>query len=132
MAIIVPYRLYKDVDLAFRTNPQTGDVNRKLDINAVKQSLKTLIFTKFGERLFQPTVGSPVHGLLFEPIDPITSEALKSAIENTIQNFEPRVRLDGLEVVPMYDENAYEITIFFTVVGIPIPVSFSTILKRLR
>lgn len=132
MAIIKPYRLYKDIDLAFTANPQTKDINKKLDINAVKQSLKTLLFTQFGERLFQPDIGSPLHGLLFEPVDPITTEAIRDAIENTIQNNEPRVKISKIDVVPKYDQNAYEVTLFYTVVGIPLPVSFSTILQRLR
>src|SRR3972149_9771081 len=127
-----PFRLYKDLDLSFTLHPDTHDVAKKVDINAVKQSLKTLIFTQFGERPFQPDFGSPVWGLLFEPIDPITTEVLKRAIEQVIQNHEPRVILNALDVIPQDDENAYEITLNFTVIGIPIPVTFSLILQRLR
>jgi phage baseplate assembly protein W len=127
-----PYRLYKDIDLAFTKNPLTWDVNKKIDVNAVKQSLKTLIFTRYNERLFQPDLGSPVYKLLFEPIDPITTESIRKSIESLIQNHEPRVIMNQLDVVPAEDENSYEITLFFTVVGIPLPVSFSTILQRLR
>jgi phage baseplate assembly protein W len=132
MAIIRPFRLYKDIDLTFSRNPGTGDVGKKLDINAVKQSLKNLLYTQYNERPFNPNLGSPLYRLLFQPADPITTEAIKQAIELLIQNFEPRVVLDYLDVVPKYDDNSYEITIFFTVVGIPVPVSFSTILQRLR
>jgi len=132
MALNTPYRLYKDIDLTFTKNPLTWDVNKKVDVNAVKQSLKTLIFTRYNERLFQPELGSPIYRLLFEPVDPITTEAIRRSIENLIQNHEPRVILNQLDVTPREDENSYEISIFFTVVGIPLPVSFSTILQRLR
>lgn len=132
MAIIRPYRLYKDIDLTFSRNPGTGDVGKKLDINAVKQSLKNLLYTQYNERPFNPNLGSPLYRLLFQPADPITTEAIKQAIELLIQNFEPRVRLEKTDVVPRYNDNAYEITLYFTVVGIPVPVSFSTILQRLR
>lgn len=132
MALNTPYRLYKDIDLTFTKNPLTWDVNKKVDVNAVKQSLKTLIFTRYNERLFQPELGSPIYRLLFEPVDPITTEAIRRSIENLIQNHEPRVILNQLDVIPREDENSYEISIFFTVVGIPLPVSFSTILQRLR
>lgn len=132
MSIIRPYRLYKDIDLAFTPHPQTGDVVKKLDVNAVKQSLKNLLFTQYNERLFQPKIGSPLHGLLFEPMDPITVEGMKQTIEILIQNYEPRIILEQIDIVPNYDENTYELSIFFTVVGIPLPISFSTILQRLR
>ena len=132
MALNTPYRLYNDIDLTFTKNPLTWDVNKKVDVNAVKQSLKTLIFTRYNERLFQPELGSPIYRLLFEPVDPITTEAIRRSIENLIQNHEPRVILNQLDVIPREDENSYEISIFFTVVGIPLPVSFSTILQRLR
>lgn len=132
MSIIRPYRLYKDIDLAFLSHPETGDVTKKLDVNAVKQSLKTLLFTQYGERLFQPKIGSPLYGLLFEPMDPITVEGIKQSIEILIQNYEPRIILEQIDVIPNYDENNYDLSIFFTVVGIPLPISFSTILQRLR
>ena len=132
MALNTPYRIYRDIDLAFTLNPLTHDISKKLDVNAVKQSLRTLIFTQYYERPFQPDLGSPIYELLFEPIDPITTEAIRMSIENLIQNHEPRVILNQLDVVPSADENEYQISIFFTVVGIPLPVTFTTVLQRLR
>ena len=132
MSLNTPYRLYKDIDLSFTANALTKDINKKLDVNAVKQSLISLIFTMFNERPFQPDLGSPIYKLLFEPVDTITTEAIKRAIENLIQNHEPRVILNRLDVVPSEDEHEYLITIFFTVVGIPLPVTFTTVLHRLR
>lgn len=132
MSIIRPVRIYKDIDLSLKANPGSGDIAKKLDINAVKQSLKNLLYTQYGERPFQPRLGSPLYKLLFEPADPITTEAIRQAVEFLIQNYEPRVILEKIDVFPRYDDNSYEITIYFTVVGIPLPVSFSTILQRLR
>jgi len=132
MTIISPSRLYKDLDLSFTAHPQTGDVTKKLDVNAVKQSLKTLIMTHFGERLFQPDIGSPVYRLLFEPMDPITTAVLHRSIEQVIQNHEPRVLLHKVVVTPYEDMNEYAISIYFSVVGIPLPVTFTITLQRLR
>lgn len=132
MSIITPVRLYKDIDLSFSAHPVTKDITKKLDVNAVKQSLKTLLFTQYNERPFRPTLGSPLYKLLFEPMDPITVEGMKQAIEILIQNFEPRVQLQKVDIVPVYDKNEYELSIYFTVVGITAPVTFTTILQRLR
>lgn len=129
---LVPTRLYKDLDINFPAHPQTGDVGKRIDVNAVKQSILTLLYTQPGERLFQPTLGTPLYRLLFEPIDPIITESLRVGIETAIRNHEPRVILNRVDLVPMPDENAYEISIFFNIIGLQNPVTFTTTLKRLR
>jgi len=132
MAILTPNKLYKDLDVTFTAHPETQDVLKKIDNNSIKQSLKLLLFTNIGERLFQPDVGSKIYGLLFEPLDPITTEVLKRSIENTIETYEPRVLLEGVDVVPNYDDNSYEVSIYFTVLGINQPTSLTVTLERLR
>ena len=132
MTILTPFRLYKDLDLNFTRHPQDGDVAKVLDINSIKQALKVLILSRFGERPFQPDLGSPIFGLLFEPIDPITTEVIRQTITQVVQNHEPRVVLDTVNVVPNDEQNSYDISIYFTAVGIPLPVTFSLSLQRLR
>ena len=61
-------RLYKDLDLSFTANPVTGDVAKKIDVNAVKQSLNILIQTNYYERPFAPEKGANLRGYLFEPM----------------------------------------------------------------
>lgn len=132
MPILSPAKLYKDLDLTFSAHPETQDVLKKVDLNAVRQSLKTLLFTVPGERLFQPEVGSGITALLFEPIDPITTEVLRQSIANTLTRLEPRLQLDNVDVIPNEDDNEYEITLFFTIVGISQPASLTVTLERLR
>jgi phage baseplate assembly protein W len=125
-------RIYSDIDLNFLVHPNTGDVSRKYDVDAVKQALKTLVLTNFYERPFQPKLGSPVYGMLFENIDVPSANSLKLRLELLISQYEPRVRAQEVTVVPLYDENSFRITIYFYVVGVRDPVTFSTILKRTR
>jgi phage baseplate assembly protein W len=125
-------RIYSDLDLSFGAHPITGDVVKKYDVNSVKQALKVLILTQYYERPFQPKLGSPVYGMLFDQVDTITANSLKLRIELLINKFEPRVRSQQVDVVPLYDENAFEITMYFYVIGVADPVTFSTILKRSR
>ena len=132
MSILTPTRFYKDLDLSFGMHPQKGDVLKKTDINSIRQSLKNLLFTTPGERPFQPYLGTDLYRLLFEPLDPITVSALDQTIERTIQNFEPRIDLQMIQVVPQADENSVDINIFFTIKNTGTPGSFSTTLTRLR
>jgi phage baseplate assembly protein W len=125
-------RIYSDIDLNFLAHPNTGDVSKKYDVDAVKQALKTLVLTNFYERPFQPKLGSPVYGMLFENIDVPSANSLKLRLELLISQYEPRVRAQEVTVVPLYDENSFRVTIYFYVVGVRDPVTFSTILKRTR
>ena len=131
MTIITPSRLYSDIDLNF-TLLQNNDVAKVLDINAVKQSVKLLVLTTFSERLFQPDVGSPTFGLLFEPLDEITSELIKQSILQVLDNNEPRIIVNELVVTPNSDQNSYAITLYFTIINLPLPSVFSFTLSRLR
>ncbi len=132
MTIISPNKLYKDIDFSFTAHPETGAVLKKIDVNSLKQSIRSLLFTTRGERLFQTEIGSDIYRLLFEPVEPITTETLRYSIQLTLENFEPRILVDLIEVVPLYDENSYEISIFFTIRGIAQSASFTTYLERLR
>jgi phage baseplate assembly protein W len=132
MTLITPNRIYIDLDLNFFSHPDTEDVTRVVDVNSVKQSVQLLVMTRFGERAFAPDVGSPVYGLLFEPIDDLTTELVKQSIIQTITNEEPRCILNDVDVEANPEQNEYDITISYTVVGIPLPVTFAFTLQRLR
>lgn len=125
-------RIYSDIDLNFTAHPVTGDLAVKYDVNAVKQSLKTLLLTQYYERPFQPELGSPIYGMLFEPLDVITANTLKLQIELLIRNHEPRVVDQSVTVTPLFDQNAFKVDIYFYVIGLPDPMTYSTILKRRR
>lgn len=127
-------RLYKDFDLSFSVNSITGDINKKLDVNSVKQSLKTLVLTKPYERPFNPDLSSEVANLLFENADTFTAMKIRKTIELLIQNYEPRVKLtpQGVEVEADHDKNTFDVSIYFEVIGINEPQELTVKLERLR
>jgi phage baseplate assembly protein W len=131
MTLITVNRLYSDLDLNL-TLLQNNDVAKVLDINAVRQSVKLLVLTMFNERLFQPNIGSPIFGLLFSPIDDITTELIKQSILQVLDNNEPRIIVNELVVTPNSDQNSYAITLYFTIINLPLPSVFSFTLSRLR
>lgn len=108
--------LYSDLDLAFKAHPNTGDVTTLKDINSIKQSVKNLILTSPGERPFNPQLGSGVRALLFEPVDAFTALDLKEAITLVLENYEPRVRVTGIDVQDEADNNRYRIYLSFQIV----------------
>ena len=113
-------KVWKDLDSNFAVHPVTKDVNRIFDAEAIKRSVKNLILTNFGERPFQPWIGSNVKALLFENLDSITIRDLKDTIEVLLKNFEPRVELTDLDITGLEkDDNTLRVIINFTLVNFP-------------
>ena len=128
---------YSDLDLDFIAHPTTGDVVKKTGIDAIKRSVRNLIFTNFYDRPFRSYIGSNARKLLFDNINPMTATFLKNAIRETIVNHEPRVKLvndenDGILVNVDPDNNGYMVSITFIEVNRSQPVNISFILERIR
>ena len=125
-------RIYKDLDLSFEANPTTGDVLKKVDANAVKQAMRVLMLTNFYERPFAPKKAANLRGILFENISSLRAASLETIIFNLFENYEPRVRIQKIQVAANYDDNRYDVSITFNVIGIDAPQILSANLKRLR
>jgi len=124
---------FKDISMSFKVSPLTYDLIANKNETAIARSIRNLILTAPGERPFNPELGSQVSRLLFDPIDDITTDALKEQIENTINNFEPRVRLRQVVVQPNFDANEYDISIRYDIVGIEAtPQQLSFALQQTR
>ena len=123
---------YRDLDLFF-SKKSNKDVNKVTDIESVKRSVRNLILLNSYEKPFHPEIAGDVRGLLFELMTPLTSAVIARKIQDVIENFEPRARLTGVQAVPNFDRNAYEVTIYFYVVNAPTElVEVTQLLERLR
>jgi len=123
---------YRDLDLDFGRNTVTNDVNKLTDIEAVKRSVRNLINTSHFDRPFHPEIGSSVRAMLFEPMTPLTALNLQRKVQEVLVNFEPRIRLVQIVANPNIDNNAYDLRIYFYVVGSNELVEVQTFLERLR
>ena len=125
-------RTFSDLDLNFTKHPATGDVVLKYDEQAIKQSVKNLVLTSHYERPFHPEIGSQIRALLFEPATPMLAITLKQAIMNTINTFEPRVKLIDVIITLSPDMNSIYTTIEFTIINTTRPITLSLVLERTR
>lgn len=110
-------RGFKDLAVSFNPNPSTGDFGIVKNENAIKQSVRNLVLTMFGERPFQEQIGSKVKWLLFEQWDVFTRDSLESEIRNTISRLEPRITVDSVNVQDDSDINGIQVSIDYTIVG---------------
>ena len=119
--------------MSFKVSPLTFDLIANKNETAIARSIRNLILTAPGERPFNPELGSQVSRLLFEPLDDITTNALKEEIRNTINNFEPRVSLRQVFVQPNFSVGSYEISIRYDIVGVEAsPQQLSFALQQTR
>ena len=125
-------RIYKDLNLNFEQNSATKDIQKLLDVESVKRSVRNLINLNHYEKPFHPEVGSNMRALLFENITPQISHFIGKQIELLIRNYEPRCRLVQVANMPNLDRNGYSVSISFYVVNHPEPVQVETFLERLR
>ncbi len=109
---------FKDVSMSFQVNPLTYDLIALTNESAIARSIRNLVITNKGERFFNNNLGSRVSSLLFESLDDITASSVKDEIENTINNYEPRVELISVTAIPDYDSNELSIIIKYFIVGI--------------
>lgn len=123
-------RNFKDISLSFLKNPFTKDVSPVTNAEAIKQSVKNIVLTAPGEKLFQPKFGSKVYTLLFEPLDPFIIDTIQSEILNTINNYEKRVTVTSLRCVPDYDNNSLDVSLEYQIIGLPITESVQFVLQR--
>jgi len=125
-------REYSDLNLAFIAHPVSGDVSILRDAEAVKRSLKNLVFTNYYERFYQPGLGCGINHMLFEPIMPFTAKKMKNAIIDVINTYEPRVELINVDVEPDGTDHGFQISLKFYVLNIPEPVELDLFLQRAR
>jgi len=124
--------IYSDIDLAFLSHPITGKLSRKINREAVKQSVKSLIMTDFYERPFKPLIGCSIRQLLFENFHPAIVQEMELAISEVIENYEPRAELISVNVDAHPDSNAMSISVVFYVINDSQPVVLDVILERVR
>ena len=124
--------IFSDFITDFTPHPITGDIVRVTNTNAVKQSLKSLILTNLGERLFQPFVGSNISKALFEFNDTTTAQDIEFHIRQTITNNEPRVSIQMLTVNYDTTRDTVFITMTFFIINNLDLQTIDLFIKRVR
>jgi hypothetical protein len=136
MAIKTPLNakksLYSDFHMDFFKNPVSLDLAVNRDEEAVKQSIKNLLLTDRGERPFQPNLGSDIRKMLFENLTPNTSLVMREMIRETVEQYEPRANLIGVDIIATPDNNAVRVVVVFNVINSEEEVTLVTTLTRVR
>ena len=112
---------FKDISMSFEANPLNDDLIALKNSSAIARSIRNIVFTQPGEKFFNPEFGSRVSESLFEIVDEVSSIAIRDEIRSSIINYEPRVKLLDVIVIPNVDDNEMNVTVKYKIIGIDIP-----------
>jgi uncharacterized protein len=110
-------QIFKDFNLNFKPHPVTEDLQVVKDSADIKQSIKSLLLTRKGERLFNSDLGTGLSDLLFEPLDFGTAAIIRDEIFTVIDNYESRVEIITLNVDTNFEDNGYDIELEYVIRG---------------
>lgn len=126
-------RAFKDISFAFDPHPVTKDLPVLTNERAIVRSVRNLVETIPTERFFNSLVGTDIRKSLFGFVDFATATVIEDQIRNTIEYFEDRVENLRIDVDPRPDQNSFDVTVYFDIVGQDFPPqAFSFILEATR
>jgi len=117
----VASQAFKDINLSFKRHPVTNDVLTIRDEDAIKRSVKNIVFTILGEKPFEPDFGSVINDSLFDLNTNLNEIRVSDEIKTSLINFEPRIENIKVTVRVMPDSNELNCTVQYDIVGIPAP-----------
>ena len=114
-------KAFKDINLSFKRHPVTNDLVVIKNEDAIKRSVKNIVFTILGEKPYDPFFGSIINDSLFELSTGLSEIGLKDQIESSLKRYEPRIDDIVVTVTILSDSNELNCTVQYTIVGIPAP-----------
>ena len=133
MAITRISRSFKDISLSFEPHPVTKDLPVLKNERAITRSVRNIVETIPTEKFFNSIFGSDVYRSLFDFVDFGTASIIQEQIKTALNNFERRINNVKVEVEPRPDDNDFEVTVIFDIIGQDLPTQeFSFILEATR
>ena len=114
-------RVFKDINLSFKRHPVTSDLVVLKNEDAIKRSVKNIVFTILGEKPYDPLFGSVINNSLFELNTSLSEIGVQDAIDSSLKRYEPRIDDIVVTVTITPDSNELNCTVQYTIVGIPAP-----------
>ena len=92
---------FKDISMTFQSNPLNNDLIAIKNENSIASSFLNIVFTTPGEMFFNQSFGS--------------------RISESINRYEPRVKLSSVKAYPDFDNNGFDVIVTYDVIGAEIP-----------
>ena len=114
-------RTFKDINLSFKRHPVTNDVLTISDEDAIKRSVRNIVFTILGEKPFDPNFGSVINDSLFELDTSLNQVRISDEITQSLLSYEPRISNVEVTASIYPDSNELNCTVQYDITGISAP-----------
>ena len=118
---IVASKAFRDINLSFKRHPVTNDLVTIRDEDAIKRSVRNIIFTILGEKPFEPSFGSVINDALFDLDTNLNEIRIQDEITSSLNRFEPRIDNVIVTVSVVPDTNEMNCTVQYDIVGLSTP-----------
>ena len=106
--------VFSDLNLTYDTQRQDpNDV--VINESSLNNAIITILGTRKGSRVFRGNFGSNLIDLLFDPMDEMTVRHIETELLKAITDYEFRVVLTGVTVLPDYDNQQYFVELEYVI-----------------
>lgn len=98
--------------MALYTDLKTPEIEI-IDKDSINNAIKNILLTKKGTVPGKPQFGCDLEQFLFEPLDHLTVTLLKTVVAEALFDYEPRIRVNEIEVEQQTEYNRLVITIYY-------------------
>jgi hypothetical protein len=105
-------------------DPVAGDLGMLQGYAKVRESIRIILETEPGERVMRPDFGCGLRPFLMKPNTAATRALIQRAVDRALSRFEPRIRLEQVEVTGADDPALVLIRIAYSHVRDRTPGSF--------
>ena len=125
--------IYTDIDLSFIKHPLTGDISALKDEIAIKRSISHLILTNIGDKPWNPESVTNLNELLFENVNIVILDAIRSRIQFIIETGEPRIKILDITITPNENDlNVIDVVIYFSIINLNREFTTKVNLQKVR
>ena len=114
-------RAFKDINLSFKRHPVTNDVVAIRNEDAIKRSVKNIVFTILGEKPFDPTFGWVMNDSLFELSTSLNEIRISDEITSSLNRYEPRIDNVVATATVYPDSNEMNCVVQYDITGLSVP-----------
>ncbi len=113
--------LHLDLQLKFTRNnqlektPEIKDIVSDRNVGAIRNAFVSLLTTSPGDKILNPTFGINFGDMLFLPVSEERADSIGNRIIETVEKFEPRIKLLRLTITPLIEDQEYICDFIFTI-----------------
>jgi hypothetical protein len=123
---------YSDIGMEWIPHPLTGNINTKVNVESIRQSVKNLFLLEPYDIPFIPHTFTNLRYYLFENYTNITAANLTKRIEWTLMTYEKRVKLQNIKVEPFESDDGITVTITYLIKALNYVDTYTQSFQRVR